>query len=93
MKAGLAHQVQQILELFRDEFPANDIMAKAVDRGTYWQWFAEVPFEVPPILEHALKDALADKWFDRITVNPYHEGYTRVSITVMKGETDESHEG
>lgn len=92
VKTGLEWQVRQILELVAAEFPAGDIMSKAQDNGNAWKWYVEIPFDVPEILEHAVKDALADKWFDYIHFNGYGTqtpNYLRMSITVYKGDKPE----
>lgn len=89
VKKGLAWQVCEVLELVAEQFPADDIMANAQDNGTAWKWYVEIPFDVPEILEHAIKDALSDKWFDNIHFNGYGtqtHGFLRMSITVYKGD-------
>lgn len=90
-KDGLAKQVIQILELIADEFPTEDIMQKSQDNGCHWKWYVEIPFEVPKVLQHAVKDALADKWFDQIHFNDYgsfEDGTTRMSLTVRKEDNE-----
>lgn len=89
IKKGLASQVTEILEQVAGEFPVGDIMGKAWDKGTYWQWFIELKMEVPSILQHAVRDALVEKNFDQVHFNDYgsfEPGETRMSITVRKGE-------
>jgi hypothetical protein len=89
VKKGLEAQVTSILEQVVDEFPSDNIMAKAVDKGTHWQWFMELKMEVPEILQHAVRDALVEKSFDQVHFNPYSSfepGETRMSITVRKGD-------
>ena len=86
-KDGLEKQVTQILELIANEFPQENIMEKSQDNGSHWKWYIEIPFEVPKVLQHAVKDALADKWFDQIHFNDYgsfDNDTTRMSITVLK---------
>jgi len=91
LRLGTEKQVTAILELLAAEFPAEALMSKAQDEGVAWKWYIEVPFQVPEFLEHAVKDALSEKWFDKIYVNPHKDGYTRMSFTTYKeGKKDDS---
>lgn len=90
LKVGFAKQVSEILGHIADEFPQGDVMAKAQDEGECWKWYVDIPMNIPEVIEHAVRDALSDKWFDRIHFNGYStqvDGYTRVSLTINKSDT------
>lgn len=91
VKAGMERQVAKILEIMVNEFPEDNLMLHAQDNGCHWKWYVEIPFQVPEVLEHAVKDALSEKWFDQIHFNPYNsfkDGFTRMSLTVRKGASE-----
>lgn len=89
IKEGFAKQVSEILSYMADEFPQGDIMAKAQDEGVCWKWYVDIPMEIPEVIEHAVRDAMSEKWFDRIHFNGYStqvDGHTRVSLTINKSD-------
>lgn len=92
IKFGTLREVTQILELVAKEFSSDeayDPFAKVQDNRESWQWFIELPFYVSEYVQHAVRDHLATKEFGVVNFNGFEaftDGYTRMSITVMKCE-------
>jgi hypothetical protein len=93
IKKGTAREVEEILQLVMLEFRSNegdnDTFAKVQDNVDSWKWYIELPFAVSEYVQHAVRDALAEKFFDIVHFNDYgsfEAGKTRMSITVLKSE-------
>lgn len=94
IQLGCENEVATILELLAKEFEAvhdttddSISMDKAQNNGNSWKWYVEIPFEVSKVVQHAVRDALAEKFFDAVYFNEYGSfvaGETRMSITVLK---------
>ncbi|MNM41543.1 hypothetical protein D3C81_523590 [compost metagenome] len=91
IKKGTAKEVEDILALvvmeFRDGDGNSNAFAKCQDEAVAWKWYVELPFCVSEYVQHAVRDALAEKDFSIVHFNDYgsfEPGVTRMSITVMK---------
>lgn len=93
IRMALNKQVEAFAELLQAEFTnaagETDIMAKAQISGGSLKWYVEVPHYVSVQLQHAIRDALAEKEYDSIHFNDYGAfatGETRVSVTIKLDE-------
>lgn len=93
IKKGTLKEVEEIITLvvmvFRSEDGDNDPLAKVQDNIDSWKWYIELPFAVSEYVQHAVRDALAEKNFDIVHFNDYgsfEAGKTRMSITVLKSD-------
>lgn len=79
----------QLAQEFRDRDGDNDYVGKAHIGPTSAQWFVEVPYDIPEMVQHAIRDALADKFYDQIHFNKFghfDSKHMRVSITINFNE-------
>lgn len=88
IKIGTAKEVEDILarviKEFRSDEGDDEPFIKAQDNGDEWKWFIELPFAVTEYVQHAVRDALAEKEFSLVHFNDFRDGYTRMSITIHK---------
>lgn len=89
IRMALNKQVEAFAELMQQEFTNDagetDIMAKVQLNGGSLKWYVEVPHYISVQLQHAIRDALAEKEYDTIHFNEFGAfatGFTRVSITI-----------